>query len=126
MNKNRSNTPFLLIETPRAGKWNHRHIVAPGVPQQAYLDIIETARQKSEGDNFLAVGHDHKVKQLTTDRYAPELLVLAGIDTKRLNKNRKRALQDSLASLLGSVDKLVTGDIDWDREGENDQQFPAS
>ncbi|MDQ5911384.1 MAG: hypothetical protein QG599_3481 [Pseudomonadota bacterium] len=120
MNNNRSNTPFILIETPRAGKWNHRHIVAPGIPQQAYLDIIETARQKSEGDNFLAVGHNNKVKQFTTDRYAPELLILAGIDTKRLSKNQKQALQDSLTSLLSSVDKLVTENIDWNREGEND------
>lgn len=120
MNKNHSDTPFLLIETPRAGKWNHRHIVPPGVSQQAYLNIIETARQKGEGDNFLAVGHDNKVKQFTTDRYAPELLILAGIDTKRLSKNQKQALQDSLTSLLGSVDKLVTEDIDWNREGETD------
>ncbi len=109
-----------MIETPRAGKWNHRHIVAPGIQQQAYLDIIETARQKSEGDNFLAVGHDNKVKQFTTDRYAPELLILAGVDTKRLSKNQKQALHDSLTSLLEPVDKLVTGDIDWNREGEND------
>ena len=120
MNKNHSDTPFLLIETPRAGKWNHRHIVPPAVSQQAYLNIIETARQKDEGDNFLAVGHDNKVKQFTTDRYAPELLILAGIDTKRLSKNQKQALQDSLTSLLGSVDKLVTEDIDWNREGETD------
>lgn len=120
MNKNRSNTPFLLIETPRAGKWNHRHIVAPGVPQQTYLDIIETARQKSEGDNFLAVGHHNKVKQIKDNRYAPELLVLAGIDTNRLSKNQKQTLQDSLTSLLRSVDKLVTEDIDWNREGETD------
>lgn len=119
MNKNH-NTPFLLIETPRAGKWNHRHIVAPGVPQQAYLNIIEAARQKSEGDNFLAVGHDNKVKQIKDNRYAPELLVLAGIDTKRLSKNQKQVLQDLLASLLRSVDKLVTEDIDWNREGETD------
>lgn len=120
MNKSRSNTPFLLIETPRAGKWNHRHIVPPGVPQRAYLDLIETARQQGEGDNFLAVGHKNEVKQFTTDRYAPELLILAGVDTKRLDKNQKQALQDSLTSLLGAVGKLVTKDIDWNRESETD------
>lgn len=119
MSKN-CKTPFLFIETPRAGKWNHRHIVPPGVPQKSYLDIIEIARQKTEGDNFLAVGHDNKVKQIKDNRYAPELLVLAGIDTKRLSDQQRKALQDSLNSLLRSVDTLVTGDIDWNREGEND------
>jgi hypothetical protein len=116
------NTPFLLIETPRAGKLNYRHIAPPNLwmNQQQVLAIIEAAREKQEGKNFLAVGHDNVVKQFDGNRAAPELLILAGINTKRLSGQEKKVLRDSLQSLLGQVDKLVTQDIDWNTEGEND------
>ena len=116
------NTPFLLIQTPRAGKWNYRHITPPNlwINQQQVLAIIEAARKKKEGKNFLAVGHDNVVKQLDGNRSAPELLILAGINTKSLSGEEKQVLRDSLQSLLGQVDKLVTQEVDWNTEGEND------
>lgn len=116
------NTPFLLIETPRAGKLNYRHIASPNLwmNQQQVLAIIEAAREKKEGKNFLAVGHDNIVKQFDGNRAAPELLILAGINTKSLSGQEKQALRDSLKSLLGQVDKLVTQEVDWNTEGEND------
>ena len=116
------NAPFLLIETPRAGKWNYRHITPPDLwmNQQQILSIIEAARKKEEGKNFLAVGQNNQVKQSMTDRSAPELLILAGIDTRRLSSQEKQTLRDLLQSLLIDVDQLVTKNIDWDTEGEND------
>lgn len=114
-------TPFLLIETPRAGKWNFRHIIPPNlwINEQQVLFIIDSARAKKYGKNFLAVGHDNVVKQFHGSRCAPELLILAGIDTQRLSSKEKQELCDSLQFLLGEVDQLVTQIIDWDTENRH-------
>ncbi|MDR0706201.1 MAG: hypothetical protein LBF88_14605 [Planctomycetaceae bacterium] len=107
---------YLFAETPRAGKYNHRFLVPDDcdIPSDISLQTyIDNVRNDKDGKDF--VGVYREVKQVDTNRFGKEILVLAvpycdishlaGQLTERLKSH-----QDELA-------EIVTEKIDWNKTG---------
>ncbi|MHB1035012.1 MAG: hypothetical protein ACYC35_15240 [Pirellulales bacterium] len=111
--------PFLIAETPRAGKWNHRFVVPLGknVEQSEASCWCDLAAREPEGEQHLAAVRD--VPQETTGRVGKEILVLANVPVRALSGAARKKVKDRLQDLLQSrLERLVTREMDWDRVGE--------
>ncbi len=75
---------FLLAQTPRAGKYNHRLIAPKGIPAGLIQQVSEHPEQYG-----LVVSRE--VAQ-TTGRKGTEWLALIGVDEKKLKPEEKSAL----------------------------------
>ncbi|KOR30336.1 hypothetical protein TI04_06255 [Achromatium sp. WMS2] len=108
--------PILFIETPRAGKFNHRFIVANGYTGGDTLlsKWASIARGHTEGWGFIAAFHE--VTQPTTGRRAIEQLILAGINTDRLAGDQLTNIHTILSDRLTEVERLVMS-VEWEQVG---------
>ncbi len=106
----------LLIETPRAGKWNHRFIVADDstLSESEITKIISAARRNLQGDDYIAVSSE--TAQSVSGRKGKEILVLVGIDIKQLSDVERLKLEQKLANI--DIETFVTETIDWNKDGK--------
>jgi len=106
------NKPQLIAETPRAGKWNHRFIAAPdgSLSDSEIKKILAAARSNPQGDDYLAVS----VETAESGRTGKEILVLVGVDVKKLSESQRQQIVTQLKQRLPNLATLVT-EIDWDR-----------
>ncbi|GEM_PF-6351162 len=113
--------PYLIAVTPRAGKWNHRTLVANNWHEDVLeLDqLVQMARQQLRGAAWLAV--KHSVKQVNSEREGDELLILGDVAVEKLSPE---AIDDITAKLTrcleGDLTQLITATIDWTQEGKSD------
>jgi hypothetical protein len=113
------NKPQLIAETPRAGKWNSRFLAAQdgSLSDSEVAKIVTAARRNPRGDDYLAVSADRA--QLLSGRTGKEILVLVGVDVKKLSETeRLQKIVDQLDQRLDDLATLVTEGIDWDRDGQ--------
>ncbi|HEW98409.1 MAG: hypothetical protein DRR16_12550 [Candidatus Parabeggiatoa sp. nov. 3] len=112
------NKPQLVAETPRAGKWNHRFIAAPNgsLSDSEVAKMIAAARRNPQGDDYLAVSAE--TTQSMSGRTGKEILVLTGVDVKKLSDNQRQQIIAQLGQQLIDLATLVTEKIDWDKEGQ--------
>ncbi|MCK5718491.1 MAG: hypothetical protein KAH84_00930 [Thiomargarita sp.] len=108
----------LIIETPRAGKWNHRFIAATDgiLSESAITKTIAAARRNPIGDNYIAVSSE--TTQSTSGRIGKEILVLVGLDVKQLANTEQQEIIQQLEQRLADVAILVTETINWDKDGK--------
>ncbi|MFK5970751.1 MAG: hypothetical protein QM487_11620 [Candidatus Marithrix sp.] len=106
----------LLIETPRAGKWNHRFIVADdnSLSESKITKFIATARRNLQGDDYIAVSSE--TAQSISGRKGKEILVLVGIDIKQLSDVECQKIEQKLACI--DIETFITETIDWNRDGK--------
>lgn len=110
--------PYLIIETPRAGPWNHRFIISqPGALNEVQLgSYIAAARSQTSGADYLAV--HRTVVQRQTGRQGEEMLALVGLEVGALGAGQQTALHDMLTQLLATeVEQLIASTIAWEAEG---------
>lgn len=110
---------FFVAETPRAGSTGHRFLLPPESTLTAaeVVALFQKATRKSEGKNFLAASR--QVKQRLPNgsvRQGPETIVLTGVDTGGMSFIQKQRFQKMLQKRLTSLERLVTQEIDWDKE----------
>lgn len=113
------NKPQLIAETPRAGKWNSRFLAAPdgSLSDSEVAKIVTAARRNPKGDDYLAVSADRA--QLLSGRTGKEILVLVGVDVKKLSETERQQIFKQLEQRLNEdLATLVTEGIDWDRDGQ--------
>ena len=113
--------PYLIVSTPRAGRWNHRLLVAKSDSTEVMNrhELVATVRKQMEGHAWLAVARP--VQQMNNARTGDEILLLGDIDTARLTPEKKTQIMDHLQNYLeNDLDQLVTIKIDWNREGKSD------
>ncbi len=112
------NKPQLVAETPRAGKWNHRFIAAQNgsLSDSEVAKMIAAARRNPQGDDYLAVIAE--TTQSMSGRTGKEILVLTGVDVKKLSDNQHQQIVAQLEQRLADLATLVTEEIDWDKEGQ--------
>lgn len=108
----------LLAETPRAGRLNHRFIVAQGssIGDALAQTILTQARDQAEGKDYLAVSRS---AQQTGGREGEEILVLHGVNVQALSQRQREEIRAKLKRYLDALETLVTKDIDWEHEGVN-------
>ncbi|TGO03326.1 hypothetical protein PN36_08200 [Candidatus Thiomargarita nelsonii] len=111
------NKPQLIAETPRAGKWNHRFIAAQdcSLSDSEIKKIVAAARRNPQGDDYLAVSV--KTAQSVSGRTGNEILVLVGVDVKKLSETQRQQIVTQLEQRLADLATLVT-EINWDRDGQ--------
>ncbi|WP_349645837.1 hypothetical protein [Candidatus Parabeggiatoa sp. HSG14] len=107
----------FVIETPRAGKWNHRFIAAKNgsLSESEITKIIAAARRNSQGDNYIAVSSE--TAQSVSGRTGKEILVLVGVDVKKLS-DAEEIIARLEQRLKDDVTTLVTETIDWNKDGK--------
>ncbi len=113
------NKPQIIVETPRAGKWNHRFIAAKHgtLSDGEIAKIISTARRLPQGDNYISVSVD--TAQSLSGRIGKEILVLTGINIKKISEKKRQNIISQLEQRLNTdLDQLVTESIDWDKDGQ--------
>lgn len=113
--------PYLIVATPRAGRWNHRTLVPPGLKDKEIeiaVRCIAKARDQQIGKDWLAASH--MVKQLQGGREGQELLILADVDTEKLSPKIQKEILHRLERDFDALEHLIVHDIDWDREGRDD------
>ncbi len=112
------NKPQLVAETPRAGKWNHRFIAAQNgsLSDSEVAKMIAAARRNPQGDDYLAVSAD--TAQSVSGRTGKEILVLMGVDVKKLSDSQRQQIIAQLDQRLADLATLVTEEIDWDKNGQ--------
>jgi len=112
------NKPQLVAETPRAGKWNHRFIAAQNgsLSDSDVAKIVTAARKNQQSDDYLAVSAD--TTQSLSGRTGKEILVLTGVDVKKLSNNQRQQIVAQLEQRLADLATLVTEEIDWDKNGQ--------
>lgn len=112
------NKPQLIAETPRAGKWNHRFIAAPdgSLSDSEIAEIVTAARRNPQGDDYLAVSVE--TVQSVSGRTGKEILVLTGVDVKKLSETQHQQIVTQLEQRLADLATLVTEKINWDRDGQ--------
>jgi hypothetical protein len=110
--------PFLIAETPRAGKWNHRFIVPEGcsLEQAEVATMVTKARANSVGSDYVAATNE-RVTQTHGGRRGREMLILCGVNVGSLAPDEVESVKQGLESLLSKLEDLVTSKIDWDSEG---------
>lgn len=108
----------LLAQTPRAGRWNHRLLVAPqhGFSETEVLEYLARASAEPIGKDYIAVSRD--VRQASSGREGREMLVLVGVASTSLSPEQHQKLSRLLNEMLERLADLVTEQIDWDREGK--------
>ncbi len=111
------NKPQLIAETPRAGKWNHRFIAAQdcSLSDSEIQKIVTAARRNPQGDDYLAVSVE--MAQSVSGRTGKEILVLVGVNAKKLSETQRQPIVTQLKKQLKNLATLVT-EIDWDRDGQ--------
>ncbi|MEA3638638.1 MAG: hypothetical protein VBE63_01685 [Lamprobacter sp.] len=118
--------PYIIVSTPRAGRWNHRLLVAKTDPCEG-MDrhwLVSAARKQSEGRAWLSV--TRPVQQMNSARTGDEILILGDIDTASLTSEQKHQLLAQLRNFLeDDLDRLITTKIDWEREGKSDPVMRA-
>lgn len=113
--------PYLIAVTPRAGRWNHRTLVANNWHEDILeLDqLVQMARQQLRGDAWLAVVHT--VKQFNSEREGDELLILGDVAVEKLSPEDIDDITAKLTRCLESdLTQLITATIDWTQEGKTD------
>lgn len=105
--------PFLFIETPRAGRHNHRFIAPNDYTGNDELlsHFADSARQQPEGTNFVAAGT--QAKQQISGRTGWEQIILAGVNVNRLSIKQITSVHEFLEQQLPDVEQLVTKTINW-------------
>lgn len=108
----------LIAETPRAGKWNHRFIVAPtgDLSDSEVAKVVAAARFTPQGEDYLAVSV--KTAQSASGRTGDEILVLTGIAVNKLSDTQRHQIMVQLTQRLAELAVLVTEKIDWEQEGK--------
>lgn len=106
--------PFLVAETPRAGRWNGCLLVPEDsdISPAMAAPYFEDARKSLEGEDYLAVSR--MVTQPTTGRVGSEYLLLAGVDVGALGDSRKAEVSGVMNELLDRLENLVVRTIPWD------------
>lgn len=109
------NKPILFIETPRAGKHNHRFIAPNDYTggDGALSQWADFARQQTGGANYF--GAKREAKQQSSGRIGTEQLILAGVNAKRLSKAQIETIRTFLKERLPDVERLVTQTINWEQ-----------
>jgi hypothetical protein len=115
---NKMNKLQLVVETPRAGKWNHRFIVAQKcrLCESEVAKVIAAARRNPQGKNYLSVSTE--TAQSVSGRIGKEILVLEGIDVKKLSNTQRQQIIAQLEQRLTDLATLVTDKIDWEKAGK--------
>ncbi|MBU0479906.1 MAG: hypothetical protein KKG47_02270 [Proteobacteria bacterium] len=112
--------PFLIAETPRGGPYGHRFIIPPGTDLQS--SEVEAYFQRAalgRGNDFIAV--NHQVTQHLPNgavRKGSETLLLAGVPCENLSPGQMEKVRQTLRGQLDDLEKLVTGDINWEEAGQ--------
>ncbi len=108
--------PFLIAETPRACLENHCIVVPPhlAIPEREVFNRISAAIYQPEGNDYMAVSNT--VEQTETCRQGHEVLVLVGLDVKRLSDTEREKVRSKLEYYLSLFEILVTKTIDWKNE----------
>lgn len=114
------NHPFLIADTPRAGRLNHRTIVPLNIAakNETIRDFVDRARSAVEKKNFrpatdyLAVSRE--VEQIGQEkRVGTEVLILAGIDSLGLSPTELVNIRGKLEGRMLDLESLVQKGIDW-------------
>lgn len=105
---------YLIIDTPRAGRWNHCLVVSNSTPdnEAKIRNYVEHARQSEIGDGYLAVRRE--VTQPTTGRAGIETLVLVG----NISQGDQEKVKNQMRGMFGEVDALIESGIDWGNESQ--------
>lgn len=106
------NQVYILAETPRAGRWNHRFLAASDAlfSEQEISKLIGDARQNLQGQDYIAVSQE--THQSESGRTGAEILLIAGI--KHYTPDQREYLRGWLQQKLPALETLVTQEIDWD------------
>lgn len=109
----------FIVQTPRAGQWNHRLLISPQstLSEEKILNYIAEASSKPLGKDYFAVSHT--VRQTSTGREGEEILILVGIAADKLMPIQKEALQKKLQTILEQLNLLVTTGVDWVNDGKS-------
>lgn len=113
--------PYLIASTPRAGRWNHRLIVAESEQYDGLnlQQLVSMAREPLEGPAWLAVSQS--VKQFSSERMGEELLILGDVDIASLSPSQKKEIKRQLQQYLEiDLNTLIKNEVDWDQEGKVD------
>jgi hypothetical protein len=107
----------LVAQTPRAGDLNHRLLVAAdsNLSESEVAQLLDEAARNPQGENYLAVSAE-KIKQVKSHRTGTEILVLVGVDVKRLSDGQRQQIMAQLRQQLDELASLVTSTIDWSQE----------
>jgi hypothetical protein len=121
-----SEHPFLIADTPRAGRLNHRTIVPVdiAVDDETIRDFVARARSTAWKDHTHAADYvavSRKAKQMGSEaRDGTEWLILAGLDTARLTGAELASMQEKLSARMPDLERLVQKKIDWQAKDATD------
>ena len=119
--------PFLIADTPRAGRLNHRTIVPLNIAakNETIRDFVDRARSAVQKKNFrsatdyLAVSRE--VEQMGQEkRVGTEVLILAGIDSLGLSPTELVSIRGKLEGRMLDLESLVRKGIDWQTKDATD------
>ena len=105
----------LIAETPRAGSHNHRFIASKEseLSDKDIGKMIVASRQHMAGHDYLAISSE--TVQQAGGRFGNEVLVLSGINVKKLSHHQRINILLSLKARLTDLETLVTKTIDWEQ-----------
>jgi hypothetical protein len=108
--------PFLIAQTPRACLENHCIVIPPhlAIPEREVFNRLSAAIYQPEGKDYIAVSNT--VEQTKTCRQGHEVLVLVGLDVKRLSDTEREQVRSKLKYYLAKFEILVTKTINWEQE----------
>ncbi|MBY0228793.1 MAG: hypothetical protein K2W96_05890, partial [Gemmataceae bacterium] len=109
--------PLIVAETPNAGALGFRYLASQegvGTGQaSAFVSRCRGPAAETVGENFIGVRK--MVARRATGKDAPAVLVLAGIDAKALDPERRAALVKKLHGYLSEVE-YAAQQVDWATE----------
>jgi len=111
--KNMNPVIYLVVQTPRAGKFGHRYISSSIVPtEKTIVDIFTKAGMNPVGANYISISIPVIQTLPGSVRQGNERIVLIGVNTQNADIVKIKA---ALQKLFVPLDQLING-TDWEKE----------
>jgi len=111
--KNMNSGIYLVVQTPRAGKFGHRYISSSIVPtEKTIVDIFTKAGMNPVGANYISISMPVIQTLPGSVRQGNERIVLIGVNTQNADIVKIKA---ALQKLFVPLDQLIKG-ADWEKE----------
>jgi|688.fasta_scaffold33288_4 hypothetical protein len=111
--KNMNPGIYLVVQTPRAGKFGHRYISSSIVPtEKTIVDIFTKAGMNPVGANYISISIPVIQTLPGSVRQGNERIVLIGVNTQNADIVKIKA---ALLKLFVPLDQLING-TDWEKE----------
>ena len=122
----RIQTPTLVVETPRLGRWNHVTLLPTGFDRRYGVDAMDTAgfacsSRRISGDRWVAAFAE--VEQWQSSRRGVEVMVLTGIKIPE-DVETRAAIQNWLCDKMTEVEQIVLAGGAWDAHNGGSLQLP--